>query len=82
MDEIEIIHFRKQKKTVKTYYVVDFNCEVCKTAYPLRFLTRGIEYPFELIKLDKPIGCDYIILESLNQLYQRGYVKSIHIMMN
>ena len=68
-----------KKKTVKTYYVVGFNCEICKTAYPLRFLIRGIEYPFELIKLDKPIGCDHIILESSNLLYRRDYIKSIHI---
>ena len=68
-----------EKKTVKTYYVVGFNCEICKTAYPLRFLISGIEYPFELIKLDKPIGCNYIILESSNLLYRRDYIKSIHI---
>ena len=53
-----------EKKTVKSYNIKSFNCEICKTPYPFKFKLKGIERPFELIDLEKPSGCDYIILES------------------
>ena len=68
-----------EKKTVKSYNIKSFNCEICKTPYPFRFILNGIEKPFELITLDKPIGRDYIVLESLNQMKDNCNIKSIHV---
>ena len=68
-----------EKKTVKSYNIKSFNCEICKTPYPFRFTINGIDKPFELINLDKPIGCDYIVLESLNQMKDNCNIKSIHV---
>ena len=67
------------KKTVKSYNIKSFNCEICKTPYPFKFKLNGIEKPFELIELDKPVGCDYIVLESLNQMKENCNIKSIHV---
>ena len=67
------------KKTVKSYNIKSFNCEICKTPYPFKFKLNGIEKSFELIELEKPIGCDYIVLESLNQMKENCNIKSIHV---
>ena len=67
------------KKTVKSYNIKSFNCEICKTPYPFKFKLNGIEKPFELIELDKPVGCDYIVLEYLNQMKENCNIKSIHV---
>ena len=50
-----------EKKTVKSYNIKSFNCEICKTPYPFKFKLNGIEKPFELIDLEKPHDKDYII---------------------
>ena len=68
-----------EKKTVKSYNIKSFNCEICKTPYPFRFKLEGIEKPFELIDLQRPIGCDYIVLESLNQMKENCNIKSFHV---
>jgi len=68
-----------EKKTVKSYNIKSFNCEICKTPYPFKFKLNGVEKPFELIELEKPIGCDYIVLESLNQMKENCNIKSIHV---
>ena len=67
------------KRTVRSYNIKSFNCEICKTPYPFKFKLNGIEKPFELIELEKPIGCDYIVLESLNQMKENCNIKSIHV---
>ena len=68
-----------EKKTVKSYNIKSFNCEICKTPYPFKFKLNGIEKPFELIELEKTVGCDYIVLESLNQMKENCNIKSIHV---
>ena len=68
-----------EKKTVKSYNIKSFNCEICKTPYPFKFKLNGIDKPFELIDLQKPIDCNYIILESLNQMKENCNIKSIHV---
>jgi hypothetical protein len=68
-----------EKKTVTSYNIKSFNCEICRTPYPFKFKLNGIEKPFELIDLDKPQGVDYIILESLNQMKENCNIKSIHV---
>jgi len=54
-----------------------FNCEICKTPYPLRFKS-GNNY-FDLIDSERP-NENYIVLESLNQLKDNNNYKSIHVL--
>jgi len=54
-----------------------FNCEICKTPYPLRFKS-GNNY-FDLIDSARPSE-NYIVLESLNQLKDNNNYKSIHVL--
>ena len=77
--ETKLIKKENEKQTVKSYNIKSFNCEICKTPYPFKFKLKGIEKPFELIDLEKPSGCDYIILESLNQMKENCNIKSIHV---
>jgi len=64
------------KKTVISYNMKSFNCEICKTPYPLRF--KYDNNYFELIESARPNG-NYIILESLNQMKDNNNYKSIHV---
>ena len=77
--ETKLVIKENEKKTVKSYNIKSFNCEICKTPYPFKFKLNGIDKPFELIELDKPGDCDYIILESLNQMKENCNIKSIHV---
>jgi len=54
-----------------------FNCEICKTPYPLRF--RYNSKYFEIISCTRPVNNNYIVLESLNQLKDNNNYKSIHV---
>lgn len=67
------------QKTVKCYGFMNFNCEICKTPYPFKFKINGIEKNFELVDIKKPIGSDYIVLESLNQIKNKSNCKYIHV---
>ena len=77
--ETKLVIKENEKKTVKSYSIRSFNCEICKTPYPFRFKLEGIEKPFELIDLQRPIDCDYIVLESLNQMKENCNIKSFHV---
>ena len=77
--ETKLIKKENEKKTVKSYNIKSFNCEICKTPYPFKFKLNGIKKPFELIEIQKPEGCDYIVLESLNQMKEKCNFKSIHV---
>lgn len=67
------------KKTVKTYYIPKFNCEICKTPYPYKFKLNNNENKiYELINIERP-KCNYIILESLNQIKENENHKFIHL---
>ena len=77
--ETKLVTKENEKKTVKSYNIKSFNCEICKTPYPFKFKLNGIEKPFELISLEKPTNSDYIILESLNQMKENCNIKSIHV---
>ena len=77
--ETKLLIKENEAKTVKSYNIKSFNCEICKTPYPFKFKLNGIEKPFELIELQKPIGIDYVILESLNQMKENCNIKSIHV---
>jgi len=70
------------KKTVTSYNIKSFNCEICKTPYPFRFVVSNADYSqeiFDLIEIIRPIEKSFIILESLNQVKDNNNVKSIHV---
>jgi len=69
-----------EKKTVTSYNIKSFNCEICKTPYPFRFIINGsIHATYDLIDIVRPIDKNFIILESLNQLKDNNNIKSIHV---
>lgn len=68
---------RQQSKlsvNFSTYFWKAFECEICKTAYPLMMKAEGNTY--NLVKYDKPQG-DYMVLESLSQ--EKNTSRIIHI---
>jgi len=65
------------KKSVTSYVMKSFNCEICKSPYPLNF--RLGEKLFNLVDVVKPATPNYIIFESLNQMKENNNYKSIHI---
>ena len=69
------------KKTVKSYYIQCFNCEICKTPYPFRFKinNNNNDKIYELIEIERPTKNNYIMLESLNQIKDNCNIKSIHV---
>ena len=73
---IKLSHKENEKKTVSSYNMKSFNCEICKTPYPLRFKFEN-NY-FDLIDSARPAS-NYIVLESLNQLKDNNNYKSIHV---
>ena len=74
----KLLILMNMKRTVKTYYINRFNCEICKTPYPFRFKIPGRNKIFELIDIIRPTG-NYIILESLDQVKENNNNKYIHI---
>ena len=67
------------KKTVKTYFIPKFNCEICKEPYPYKFKLKNGNQIYELIDIERP-NCNYIILESLDQIKENNENhKFIHV---
>ena len=75
----KLIQIENNKKSVKSYFISSFNCEICKTPYPFRFKINNNDKIFELIDIERPSNLNYIILESLNQIKEICNIKSIHI---
>ena len=75
----KLIKTTNNKKTVKSYYIPSFNCEICKTPYPFRFKINNNDIMFDLIDIERPLNTNYIILESLNQIKENCNNKSIHV---
>ena len=75
----KLITLENTKKTVKTYYIQCFNCEICKTPYPFRFKVNNNDKAYELIEIERPTNNSYIMLESLNQIKDNCNIKSIHV---
>ena len=78
-DEKILCILMNKKRTVKTYYINRFNCEICKTPYPFRFKIPGNNKIFELIDIIRPQIGNYIVLESLDQVKENNNNKYIHI---
>jgi len=68
-----------EKKSVTSYNIKSFNCEICKTPFPFRLTTNGDSQIYDLIDIVRPTNTNYIILESLNQLKDNNNIKSIHV---
>ena len=76
----KIIVRENLKKTVKNYFVHNFNCELCKAPYFYKFKIKDLDKTFELIDIEKPKEEeDYIILESLNHVKNNCNNKYIHV---
>ena len=71
--------FEKQEKSVRSYYISNFNCEICKTPYPSKFKLNNNDKIYDLIDIKRPENSNYIILESLNQVKNNCNNKSIHV---
>ena len=77
--QMKLVIKQNEKGSVFSYNIKSFNCEICKTPYPFKFIINRTKKIFELIDLQKPQNCNYIILESLNQMKDNCNIKSIHI---
>ena len=56
----KLIQIDNNKKTVKSYYIPSFNCEICKTPYPFRFKINNSDKIFDLIDIERPVDTHYI----------------------
>ena len=80
---------QNDKKTITSYNMKSFNCEICKMPYPcnynfliinfnlVRFIYKGVH--FDLINIEKPTSKKFVVLESLDQLKDNNNFKSIHV---
>ena len=67
------------KRTVTTYTIQKFNCDICLKPYKLRFRIPEINRNYELIDLNLSEEKDYICLESLNFIKDNNNIKIVHI---
>jgi hypothetical protein len=74
-----------EMKTVTSYNMKSFNCEICKTPYPCKLVINSLvrfrseNTYFDIIEYTRPENKNYIILESLNQLKDNNNYKSIQV---
>jgi len=60
---------------LSSYNWRSFECEICKTAYPLTLMHHGSK--FDLVEYEKaPIG-DFLILENINR--EKGIIRTIYV---
>lgn len=77
---------QNESKTVSSYNIKAFNCEICKTPYPCKNFMNLVRFKitddkiFDMIEVVRP-GPDesYMILESLDQIKDNSNIKSIHV---
>ena len=71
--------YENKKKTVRTYFIPRFNCEICLEPYPYKFKFQNENKIYDLIDIPKPRN-NHIVLESLNQIKDNKYNnKYIHV---
>ena len=66
-------------KRVKTYICSQFNCNVCLTPYPSRFIIKEYNRKYELIDYNIASELDYLVLESLDYIKEGMNFKLIHV---
>ena len=75
-----LMQWLSAKKNIKngdnycSYFWKSFECEICKTAYPLMIKSNGTN--FHLVHYDRP-QTSYLVLESLNQ--EKNTSRIVHI---
>ena len=57
----------------------NFECPCCKSQYPIKFKLPENNKIFNLVDIEEPNDCNYMILESIDYKYNEQYCKSIHI---
>ena len=77
--ERNIFKRKNSKKTVLSYILTKFFCEVCLKPYPLKFKIFGINKEYSLIDIKLPVQQNYIVLESLGATTRNKNLKLIHI---
>ena len=77
--ETNILKRSNKKKTVLSYILKKFYCEVCTKTYPLKFKISGINKEYSLIDLQIPTQENYLVLESLGATSHNKNLKVIHI---
>ena len=76
----KIIKKENLKKTVLSYYLKKFSCDVCLKPYLIKFKISGVNNKiYSLIDLKLPIDQNYIVLESLGLTSHNNNPKVIHI---
>ena len=60
----KLVIYENYKRTVSTYICKKFNCDICLTPYPTRFRIKELDRIYDLIDLNLPEECEYVILES------------------
>jgi hypothetical protein len=82
----KLLQKENEKKTVFSYNMKSFNCEICKTPYPCNYKINLVRFRykhkyFQIIECTRFPNKNYIILESLNQLKDNNNYKSIHVIL-
>ena len=78
--QTKIIKRENNYKTVLSYYLKKFNCDVCVQPYLLKFKISGINNKiYSLINLELPTEQNYIVLESLGIFSHNNNPKVIHM---
>ena len=67
------------KETVTTYTFSKFNCDICKTPYPIRFRIPDFDKIYNLVDLNLPQETNYFVLESLDYIKEENNIKTIHV---
>ena len=78
--QTKIIKRENINKTVLSYYLKKFNCDVCVQPYLLKFKISGINNKiYSLIDLELPTEQNYLVLESLGLSSHNNNPKVIHM---
>lgn len=70
---------KKEDKTLISYIFKQFECEICKKAYPYVFRSNGISYRLIDVEQDIPKESNYLLLESLT--FEKNSSRMVHLIM-
>lgn len=68
-----------KSKTIKSYYLDNFNCKYCYSPYPISLILKKLEIRYDVIPIDKPEDNNYLILESFGDKNDKNYKKSVYV---
>lgn len=64
---------------VESIIIKNFVCSKCNTPYPIRFTLPNEDTVYNLVDIKEPNNCDFMILETLDNLQNKEYFKAIYI---